>query len=359
MTIVNSWNEWSPLTEIIVGNIDNACIPMPEPMYSLKTLNPYLQGRPHSHDSKEKANAQLDDFVKVLEKEGVMVHRPTIKKGNKMVLTQFFESKYNYTTCPRDVYSVLGNTILEAPMSWRCRYFDHQQYLPLMNDFFNTDKNMKWISCPKPLMSDNLYNLEYPNDIASRSYYAYKNQYGLNEIHPVFDAADIYRCGKDLFVQVGFTTNKKGFEWIKRTFGKDFNVHKMIFEDNISPIHIDAEICIPKPGYLIYCPDRPPSKESLTPFENANWQLLKAPKPVNLPMPKDCTSSPWISMNILSLNEQLAIVEEQEKEMIQLLNSIGVDTIAIPFRNVYKFGGSFHCHTLDINRKSKQECYLK
>jgi len=355
-SIINSWNEWSQLNEIIVGNIDNACIPNPEPIYSIKTKNPFLQGKQYSDESKVKANKQLNQFINVLKSEGVSVHRPTINKENKAVVTPFFDSKFNYFTCPRDVYSVLGNTILEAPMSWRCRYFDHQQYIPLMNDFFFRDTNMKWVSCPKPIMSDNLYQNDYPIDINNRSYHAYNGSYGLTEVHPVFDAADIYRCGKDLFVQIGFTTNKKGFEWIKRTFSDTFNVHPMRFENNISPIHIDAEMCIPKPNYLIYCPERPPTNESLQIFKDANWTILKAPQPSNLPM-MGC-SSPWISMNILSINEQLAIVEENEKELIHLLNSIGIDTINVPFRDVYQFGGSFHCHTLDLNRDSGCESYL-
>ena len=356
--IVNSWNEWSQLQSILVGRVDSACIPNPEPMYSLKIQNQYLQGREHHIDMKEKANKQLNHFMNVLQQQGVYVYRPTIKRDNISVDTPFFQSKYNYFTCPRDVYSILGNTILEAPMSWRCRYFDHQQYTPLFNDLFSQDQRVKWLSCPKPLMSDSLYCDDYPIDIRQRTYHAYNENYGLTEAHPVFDAADIYRCGKDIFVQIGFTTNKKGFEWIKRTFGQDFHVHKMIFQNNISPIHIDAEICIPKPGYLIYCPDRPPTDESLLPFKNADWNILPAPKPAQLNMPKGCSSSPWISMNILSINEQLAIVEESEKEMTKLLNSIGIDTIEIPFRDVYAFGGSFHCHTLDIKRSGECKQYF-
>ena len=34
----------------------------------------------------------------------------------------------------------------------------------------------------------------------------------------LFDAADILRMGKDLFVQHGFTTNLKGSDWLRRHF---------------------------------------------------------------------------------------------------------------------------------------------
>lgn len=347
---VSSWNEWSQLKDVIVGRIDSACIPNPEPMFSIKSCNAFQTGKEHSQTSKERANKQMNGFIQVLKQNNVNVRRPTIKRDNVSVETPFFESKYNYFTCPRDVYSVLGNTILEAPMSWRCRYFDHQQYTPLMNDLFSWDPQMKWVSCPKSIMSDSLYYHDYPIDIDKRTECVNRGIYGLTEVHPVFDAADIYRCGKDLFVQIGFTTNKKGFDWIKRTFGNQFNIHPMYFQNNISPIHIDAEMCIPKPGYLIYCPDRPPTAESLQPFEDAKWTILPAPRPAQIPMPKDCCSSHWLSLNILSINEQLAIVEECETQLMELLKSIGVDTIPVPFRDVYKFGGSFHCHTLDLKR---------
>ena len=75
-------------------------------------------------------------------------------------------------------------------------------------------------SLPKTAMKDNLYNLNYPIfDINERQYYADNYLYMLNNnAEPVFDAADIVRCGKDLFVQNGFTTNKSGVEWIIRVF---------------------------------------------------------------------------------------------------------------------------------------------
>lgn len=36
------------------------------------------------------------------------------------------------------------------------------------------------------------------------------------EEEPIFDAADVMRFGKDIFVHMGFTTNNSGFEWLRR-----------------------------------------------------------------------------------------------------------------------------------------------
>ena len=44
----------------------------------------------------------------------------------------------------------------------------------------------------------------------------------------LFDAADVLRLGKDLFVQHGLTTNRKGMEWLRRMY-PDMRVHAVNF----------------------------------------------------------------------------------------------------------------------------------
>ena len=51
--------------------------------------------------------------------------------------------------------------------------------------------------------------------------------------------------------------------------------------------------------------------------------------------------------------------EESEKGMIELFNDQGFDCITLPFRNVFEFGGSFHCVTTDIRRRGQMKSYFK
>jgi glycine amidinotransferase len=44
--------------------------------------------------------------------------------------------------------------------------------------------------------------------------------------------------------------------------------------------------------------------------------------------------------------------------MIDFLKSFGFRVIAIPFGNVYSFGGSFHCCTVDIRRTGSLHSYF-
>jgi len=57
------------------------------------------------------------------------VYRPTPLKPKQYIKTPFFESFYMYGVAnPRDTILILGNTIVEAPMSHRSRYFESYAY---------------------------------------------------------------------------------------------------------------------------------------------------------------------------------------------------------------------------------------
>ena len=64
---------------------------------------------------------------------------------------------------PRDILLVVGNEIIETPMSWRSRFFEYRAYRPLIKEYFK--QGARWTTAPKGQMSDELYNEDY--EIAS------------------------------------------------------------------------------------------------------------------------------------------------------------------------------------------------
>jgi len=207
-----------------------------------------------------------------------------------------------------------------------------------------------------------LYNYNFPIDLSKRKPFVDRYEYSLNEYEPVFDAADILRCGKDLFVQKGYTTNDMGIDWIDREFSqKGFRVHRMLFENNFSPTHSDAQLTFLRPGLILSCPDRPIHTKLMKQIKDDenDWEIIEAPRPSTNKMPPNCHSSPWLSINILSIDENTVIVEKKEKELINLLsNEHGFNVIPLNFRDAYMFGGGFHCQTLDINRDGNNKSYF-
>ena len=135
MVKVNSWNEFDPLKHIIVGRADHTCIPPSEPATEAKVPEDSdMRGMwgPRPLETTEKANVQLDNLVKLLEGRGITVDRPTPIQWNQSVNTPDFSTASMFGCMPpRDVLLTVGNEILCAPMSFRCRYFESVSYTHL------------------------------------------------------------------------------------------------------------------------------------------------------------------------------------------------------------------------------------
>ncbi|HGH3584539.1 TPA: hypothetical protein ACJK1P_004106 [Salmonella enterica subsp. diarizonae serovar 38:(k):z35] len=146
--IVNSWNDFDPLKHVIVGVADHSCIPPEEPATSEKVpIDSPMRGQwgPRPTETVEKANAQLNNLVKVLEKEGVKVDRPTPLNWSQPVMTPDFRTA-SMMTCmpPRDTLLTIGNEIIEAAMSFRCRYWEYLAFRPLLSEYFDKDPDFLW-----------------------------------------------------------------------------------------------------------------------------------------------------------------------------------------------------------------------
>ena len=205
---VCSHNEWDPLEEIIVGRAEGAHVP-PLTIDVKAVVNEsywdfFLKngGKPFSVDHVKRAVAEVEEFCNILKKEGVKVVRPTPIDFSKEYTTPDFSSTGMYCAMPRDILMVIGEEIIEAPMAWRTRFFEYIPYRPLIKDYFR--RGAKWTTAPKPQMSNELYNHNYPtgkiniNDIEE---HVRQGKYVITEFEPCFDAADFMRAGKDIFAQ--------------------------------------------------------------------------------------------------------------------------------------------------------------
>lgn len=351
-----SCNEWDPLEEIIVGIADNAVVPVwsrwldaPTPNHAKWFFEKY-GGQPFPEDMIEKANEELDNLSKVLEDLGVVVQRPEAIDFEKVTVTPWWESQGLYATMPRDVMMVIGDTIIEAPMAWRERYFEIYAFRKLIAEYFR--EGARWQAAPKGSMADSFYNETYdPNEAVQNG----ERTFVVGETEIAFDAADFVRCGRDIFVQRSNVTNAMGIEWVRRHLDDVFTVHEVSFSDDY-PMHIDTTIVPLAPGKLMLNPSW--AKKSQLPSQFDSWEIIESPPPEQ---PYDSGlyfSSDWLSMNFLSVDEKRIIVEENEYTLIKTLEKHGFEPIPIPFRNFYPFGGSVHCATADVRRSGTLESYF-
>ena len=119
--IVNSWDEWAPLKHTIVGRANGTQIPAPEPNWSYPNPRggfPLGTWGMFPEDMTARAVEQQDNFVKILEKRGITVDRvelhPVMLSPTPVSTPDWTQLNMRGICCPRDVFIVVGNEILET-----------------------------------------------------------------------------------------------------------------------------------------------------------------------------------------------------------------------------------------------------
>ena len=365
-TIVNSWNEWDPLKHVILGRADGTMVQAAEPAvqhdwpeYGFPSGTSGSLPKP----MEEKANEQLDNFAEILEDERVRVDRPTPLDFSQRVQTPDWVQETMFGCMPaRDLLLTVGNEIVEATMSYRSRWFEYLCYRPLLEQYFKDDRNMRWVAAPKPRLTERSYKKDYWERFNAMSYEerierAKARDWVLTEAEPLFDAADVGRFGKDLFVQASTATNAAGIDWLRRHF-PNHRVHTVHFLEE-SPIHIDATFVPLRPGLVLLNPDRPPLVPALRDlFKKNDWEILESAKPSHEGNAPLSFCSQWLSMNCVVLDSETVCVEASETAQIKQLEKLGFDVISVPFWDASPFGGGLHCSTADVYRAGTCKDYF-
>jgi glycine amidinotransferase len=366
-TIVCSWNEWDPLKHVIVGRADGTVVQAPEPATVRdwpKDGFPKGKYGPLPKEMEIKANEQLDNFAKMLESRGIRVDRPTPIDFTQTVQTPDWVQKSMFGVMPpRDLLATVGNEILEATMSQRSRWFEFICYRPLLNRYFHEDPNFRFEAAPKPRLTDRLYKLGFWDEVEKYTdeeqieRYTMHQQWALTEEEPVFDAADIGRFGKDLFVQRSTCTNASGMSWLRRHF-PNHRIHEVLFRE-AHPMHIDATFVPVRPGIAISNRQRVPlTKEMVELFKKNDWQIIECATPAHSEKAPLSFCSVWLSMNILVLDPKTICVEASETAQMEQFDKLGFDVIPVPFWDVSAFGGGLHCATADVSREGTLQDYF-
>lgn len=363
---VNSWNEWDPLEEVIVGN--------PLGSYVTDIMNPFEEVSPAMYDNEGNlawvaafkrahentpyplnitlsAHQQIEQFVSILKSEGVKVRRPEVFNLGRKVSTPFWEahSGYNFMN-PRDLVMIIGDQIIEAPTPVRSRYFETLAFRRLFNEYHRA--GARWVSAPKPALPASMYDIDgvHPRPDSLGEVFM------TTEYEPVFDAASFTRCGRDIFAVRDHATNHAGIEWLQQYLGDEFRVH--IVECKApNAMHIDDVFVPLAPGKALVNP----AWKVRLPEITRSWDLMMAPAPDKqkvefMGFPSQVTS--WISMNVFSIDEERMFVEEQQVSLIKKLKDWGFKPIPLPFTTPPMLGGGFHCTTLDIRRRGTLQSYF-
>jgi N-dimethylarginine dimethylaminohydrolase len=349
--IVNSNNDWDPLKEIVVGRADKARVPtvdsstmsMSYTNHNIEDVKP-LEGE-YPQWLVDEANEDAEELCSVLRSAGVTVHRPEDIEHSKKFGTPHWETTGWYTWCPRDLLLPLNNLMIETPSACRSRLFETYAYHNIMIDAVRD--GTEWIAAPKPKLLDESYQFE---DLSKPS---------LNNLEPVFDAPNCIRLGRDILFQISNTGNWLGFQWLKNTLEpRGYRLHAA--EHIYSFAHFDSTIIPLRPGLVLLnstrvnpgnCPKLFDKWDKIY-FEDVNVNPTTVEGPGSI---SPC--SPYIGMNILSIDPNTVVVGKDQTNLIKVLEQHKLTVVPTTMRHAQTLSGGYHCATLDLVRDGGLEDY--
>ena len=207
---------------------------------------------------------------------------------------------------------------------------------------------VEWIAAPKPILTDASYQFDNIKDTPS-----------LTNIEPIFDAPNCIRLGKDILFQISNTGNQLGMQWLKNTLEpRGYRVHAA--EHVYSYAHMDSTIIPLRAGKVLLnstrvnsdnCPKIFDSWDKIY-FENVNINPATDTGPGSV---SPC--SPYIGMNILSIDPDTVVVGKDQTNLIRVLEKDGMNVVPVTMRHAQTLSGGLHCTTLDLRRRGGLEDY--
>ena len=334
---VFSVNDWEPLKEIIVGRANFAYIPPPDPsmknfMYANLTyreISKYVGS--YSDRVINESNQDLEDLSNKLKELGVNVYRPKPVRHEAEIVTPYWKTTGWHNYCPRDIFLILGTSIVEVPSVMRCRIFETWSYDEILHKAF--DDGAKWFSAPKQRYKDESFNFD---DLSKPTL--------MNE-EILFDAPNVVRMGTNLLYQISQSGNEKGATWLQSMF-PEYKIH--IEREAYSGAHMDSTIVPLREGLVLFNGQR--VTEDRYPKIFDKWDKIFFKDFVSSDSDNSGISSDAIGMNLLNVNENLVIVDENQTKLIKTLKDYNIESIPMPMRHSRTLGGGFHCVTLDLKR---------
>ena len=280
----------------------------------------------------DETEEDLDLLIHTLDRFAVSVYRPNTLNFNEIVSTPDWKTDSQYAYCPRDTHLVIGDMVIETPMTTRAR--QHESILLDTIRRQAIQDGARWISAPRPrlLDSENLVNGEFK----------------LSETEPAFDAANVCRLGKDLLYLVSSSGNRIGAQWLQNVLGSEYKVHIC---DMYNSSHIDSTIVPIAEGTVVLNGTRVNPDNIPTVFKD--WDQIYVSDADIYPRAfhEYPYASKWIGINMLSINPTTVIVDEIQTKLITTLEKKNFTVVPLPLRHSRTLGGGFHCATLDLWRE--------
>lgn len=379
---LNSYDDWSPLREVIVGSAENYVSHYRELSFDLffydqladdennfdKMYYPRVSQLPVGSPMRwnirqryvEELAEDVEGLARILTELSVTVHRPLRMQANQQISTLAWKADAIPALNIRDNALILGDEIIETPPQVRARYHENQFLAGIFGSYFRN--GARWTVMPRPLMTDNSFDTSYamgsPGGPAEFIQEPQPSPYDVG-FEMMFDGAQCLRLGGDIMVNIATKNHALAVDWLARHLQGRFRLHRVY---GLADNHIDSKVIALRPGLLLI---RNPSIADQLPSALQKWDMLVAPKPDvnNFPKYEDnelILTSRYIDLNVFSASPDIVLVNDACPELIRMLEAADFTVVPVRHRHRRLFGGGFHCFTLDTVREgSTPEFYLE
>lgn len=241
---------------------------------------------------------EFEQFKAALEAHGVQVHTPD------------YVGKFVYDQLtPRDIGITIGPKFVIAPMLKSSRKYEVAGIFQLLKNRLEKEPNI--------LIPDGI-------DVA-------------------LEGGDIIVDQAFIFAGISQRTNEAGIQFLRDNFSGEFEivpVHCKPLEEGENILHLDCTFnpvgeshALIYPGGFVRIPEQISNKYDLIEITKSEQEAL--------------------STNVLSLDRETVIVRDHEdcNRVNDVLRSIGLNTIELPFNGAPSSGGSFRCCSLPLVRE--------
>lgn len=303
--MISTYNEWSNLRRVVVGDATWANWPTTDSVFARESATSTWTETPAPTGAVpqwiiNETNEDLAQLCEVLTQHSVEVVRPGTRNF------QQHDGFYNY--CPRDRFLIYGDTVIDPAMMYPCRDQEYQCYTDILAAAGQI------IHMPR------------------------------NDRNMVLDAANILRLDDHMLMLESASGNCAAYEWMCYHFP---NV-KIELCNFYSGVHIDSTVVALKPGLVLLNGTR--VNESNCPQVFKNWNKIYVNEVVSQEFYQYPYASKWIGLNMLSVDPQTVIVDAAQTDLIRTLESWKFTVIPLTLRHSRTLGGGFHCVTLDLVR---------
>ena len=313
-------HEWGKLKEVIVGIGDDLFMPSycealsffydPGHIEKMKKYGGVDERKLAPADVKQ-AKEQIDNLARVLEKQGVIVHRSHRLSPEEMQYLDYVQ-KGSHFFYARDPVLVIGNNVIETAICIPFKVKERYALRPILRKRLAGSK-ANYISMPVP-----------------------SPVFGRDQIY--LEGGDVLLNGRDIYVGIsGRGSSPEGARWLQNFLGPEYRVHQIKLSHEFE--HLDCVLALVRPGLGVRC-----SAGIIDALPEAirNWDYVEVTK----------EEAKKLGANLLVLDDKTVIIDKQHHRIGEELKKKGIKVIEIPYDKVAINGGGLRCSHHPLIRAS-------